>query len=150
MTHDEESITVRTTRFGEINIARGKSIELQGGILGFPGSTLYAILDHEEDSPFKWLQSLDQGELAFVISDPMIFFPDYKLHFRKEELTNLRIDDQGDAVIFVILSLHSQIHEMTANLQGPIIVNAKNRTGRQVVLKDSTWRTKHPLFPESA
>jgi flagellar assembly factor FliW len=150
VTHSQDTLSFATTRFGRITVPADKTVEIQGGILGFPGSTRYVILDHEENSPFRWLQSLDQSELAFVIADPMIFFPDYKVHFRKEEYASLGIEDEGDAVIFVILSLNSQIHEMTANLQGPIIVSAKNRAGRQIVLKDSTWRTRHPLFPASA
>ncbi len=53
-----------------------------------------------------------------------------------------------DVAIFVLLSLTGEVSQMTANLQGPIIINAKNRLGRQIVLKDSGYRTKHPIFPE--
>jgi flagellar assembly factor FliW len=146
-----EFIAFQTTRFGEISVEHTKTIEVQGGLLGFPQSTRYVILDHEEDSPFKWLQSCDEGHLAFVITDPMIFFPDYKVQFRREEIATLKIDEEEDLAVFVLLSLHtSDIHEMTANLQGPIVVNAKTRVGRQVVLKDTLFRTKHKIFPEIA
>lgn len=147
---DTDTTTIRTTRFGDISIPKDKAIEIIGGVLGFPASSHYAMLDHEEESPFKWLQSLDEPDVAFVVTDPMIFFPEYVVHFRKEELTGLRIENEADVVVFVILSLHGQINEMTANLQGPLIINAKNRSGRQLVLKDALYRTKHRLFPEIA
>lgn len=145
----EEKITVKTGRFGEITVDASKKIEIIGGLLGFPASTGFIILDHHEpDSPFKWLQSLDDGDLAFVITDPLIFFPDYRIQIRKEELVNLDVSSVEDLVIFVVLSLHSEITDMTANLQGPIIVNAKSRIGRQIVLKESGYMTKHQLFVE--
>lgn len=146
--NNEEKVAVKTSRFGEIVVDLSKKIEIIGGLLGFPDSTNYFVLDHEEDSPFKWLQSIDEGDVAFVICDPLTFFPDYRIQIRKEELANMKVESIEDFVIFVLLSLHGDINDMTANLQGPIIVNAKYRMGRQIVLKDSGYKTRHRLFPD--
>ena len=145
----KKSVSIRTARFGEISVDAATAIEIQGGLLGFPHSIKYAVLDQEEDSPFKWLQSLDQGEVAFVVTDPLIFFPDYEVKVRMEELATLNIDDPKDFAVFVILSLIGGVGEMTANLQGPIVINVKTRTGRQIILRDSGYQTKHPLFPKT-
>ncbi|MCZ7587060.1 MAG: flagellar assembly protein FliW [Deltaproteobacteria bacterium] len=150
MSDSQVTATIRTNRFGEIAYDPDKALYFPGGLLGFPDSARYVVLDHEEDSPFKWLQSIDETELAFVIADPLVFFPDYKAHIRKEELASLNIHNLADAVVFVILSLHGTPMDMTANLQGPIIVNAESRVGRQFVLKESDYKTKHPLFPDLA
>jgi len=146
--NNEEKVAVQTSRFGEITVDMSKKIDIIGGLLGFPESTSFIVLDHEQDSPFKWLQSINEGEVAFVICDPLTFFPDYRLQIRKEELANMNVDSVEDFVIFVILSLHGDVNDMTANLQGPIIVNAKQRMGRQIVLKDSGYETRHRLFPD--
>ncbi len=146
--NNEEKVAVPTSRFGEIVVDLSKKIDIIGGLLGFPDSTRYIVLDHEQDSPFKWLQSLDEGEVAFVICDPLSFFPEYRIQVRKDELTNMKADSVEDFVIFVILSLHGDVNDMTANLQGPIIVNAKYRVGRQIVLKDSGYQTRHKLFED--
>lgn len=139
---------VNTTRFGEVCVEAASAIRIPGGLLGFPDSTRFALLESGEESPFFWLQSLDEGELAFVVTDPALFFPEYSVSVRSEELEAMGIVDSEDLDVLVILSLRGGIDDMTANLQGPIAINAKTRVGRQMVLKDSGYETKHRLFPE--
>ena len=141
-------VKINTIRFGEVEVADGKVIKIGGGILGFPESDRYVMLDHEPGSPFHWLQSVEQPELAFVVADPLSFFPDYRIQVKKEELTDLDVQVPEDLSILVILSLRGAPTDMTANLQGPLIVNARNMTGRQLVLREGKYTTKHPLFPE--
>ncbi len=141
-------VRVHTSRFGDIDVEIGRAIKIPGGLLGFPDSVRFALLEPDQDSPFWWLQSLDDGELAFVVTDPMAFFPDYRVDARAEELEALGIVDPVDLDVLVILSLRGSIESMTANLQGPILLNVKTRVGRQFVLKDSGYQTRHPLFPE--
>ena len=58
-------IKVKTTRFSEIEVDEKDVIELPSGLIGFPELKSYVLLDHDKDSPFKWLQSLDDGAIAF-------------------------------------------------------------------------------------
>ena len=143
-----EKVRINTNRFGEIEIDQDRILRIKGGILGFPESDQFVILDHEPGSPFRWLQSVQQSELAFVVTEPVDFFPDYHIEVRKEELSMLDIDDAEDAIMFVILSLRGEPKDMTANLQGPVVVNSTNLLGRQIVLRDGRYTTKHYLFPE--
>jgi flagellar assembly factor FliW len=39
---------------------------------------------------------------------------------------------------------------MTANLQGPLVVNRDTRLAKQVILGDPRWKTKHELQGELA
>ena len=57
-------IQVKTSRFGDIEVQEGDVIELPHGLIGFPELKKYVLLDHDKDSPFKWLQSLDDGAIA--------------------------------------------------------------------------------------
>ncbi|MCB1153160.1 MAG: flagellar assembly protein FliW [Deltaproteobacteria bacterium] len=150
MSDGEKKVAIQTSRFGTIEAPEEKGISISGGLLGFPESTRYLMLDHDQDSPFKWLQSMDEGEVAFVVTDPLVFFPEYQVQIRKDELAGLQIEDGDTPMVFVILSLAAEPENMTANLQGPIIINARTRIGRQVVLKDSEYKTKHPLFAQTA
>ncbi len=141
-------ISVNSSRFGKIEIDESELLSMQAGILGFPDSNRFLVMDHEEDSPFKWLQSIEEPDVAFVITDPLIFFPEYHDQIKKEELSNLELKEGDDLITFVILSLREKPENMTANLQGPIIVNSRNRHGRQIVLKGARFTTKHHLFPQ--
>ena len=70
---------VYTTRFGEIEIADETIIAFPNGILGFPEQTNYALINTDDNSPLKWLQSLDDPALAFVVTNPNLFKPDYMI-----------------------------------------------------------------------
>jgi flagellar assembly factor FliW len=140
---------IHTIRFGEVEVPDAKVIRMSGGILGFPESERYVMLDHEPGSPFHWLQSAQEPEIAFVVVDPLQFFPEYRIQVKKEELAELGAADPDDLSILVILSLRGEPRDMTANLQGPLIVNTKTMTGRQLVLRDTKYTTKHLLFPEA-
>jgi flagellar assembly factor FliW len=143
-----EMLTIETTRFGTVEVRSDKVIHLLGGLLGFPKSQRFVMLDHEKDSPFKWMQSLDEAELAVPITDPKLFFPDYHIKIKRDELAALRVTSAQDLQVLVILSLRPDPSEMTANLKGPIIVHAERLIGRQVVLKEAPFSTRHLLFPE--
>jgi len=144
----QENISIETTRFGKVEFRADKVIHLLGGLLGFPKSQRFALLDHDKDSPFKWLQSLDEGHLAVPVTDPKLFFPDYHIKIKRDELAALRVTSSDELVVLVILSLRSDAADMTANLKGPIIIHAQRLIGRQVVLKEAPFSTRHLLFPE--
>ena len=147
---------IHSTRFGDIECPEEKILKIPSGIIGFPSSTRYLVLDHDRDVPFKWLQSLDQEELAFVIVDPVWFKPDYRVTIALDEIMELGRVDERDLVLFVILTIPSDDpSRMTANLRGPVIVNAGTRTAKQVILRDefptrAPVRHETPMLPASA
>ena len=60
-----------TTRFGEIEFPDEVVMEFPDGVLGFARDTRFILLEHDaEGSPFKWLQSLNTADLAFIVIDP--------------------------------------------------------------------------------
>jgi flagellar assembly factor FliW len=137
---------IHTTRFGDIECPEEKIVKIPSGIIGFPASTRYLILDHDRDVPFKWLQSLDQEELAFVIVDPVWFKPDYRVTIALDEIVELGPVDERELVMFVILTIPSDDPScMTANLRGPVVVNAETRMAKQLILRDD-FPTRAPVL----
>lgn len=139
---------VRTTRFGNIEIAEDRVIEFPKGVLGFPGLTRYCLLQPCEDALFFWLQSVDDPSLAFVVTDPSLFVPDYAAPVRPEQMEALGLSDLADAQVFVIVNKIGET--LTGNLQGPLIVNTISRTGEQFVLAEKRWTTRHRLMTVGA
>jgi flagellar assembly factor FliW len=87
---------------------------------------------------------VDEPNLAFVITDPSIFFKDYEVPIKDETQTELALEDLAAAQVFVICN---KVDEwLTGNLLGPIVVNAANRIAQQVVLTDKKWTTRQPLM----
>lgn len=135
-----------TVRFGEIEVAEDKIITMTEGLLGFANITRYVILDHAPGSPFHWLQAVDDPEVAFIIIDPLCFKPDYKVAVAAGELSDLKLERMEDAVVCAIVTVPDDPNEMTANLQGPLVINADKRLAKQVVLYDGPYTTKHKIF----
>ena len=141
-------IKVKTTRFGEIDIDEKDVITLPAGIIGFPELKQYVLLDHDAESPFKWLQSLEDGAIAFVLINPLLFKPDYLVEVNEGEVQDLAIENEEDAVVSVIITMPSDPQKMTANLKAPVIFNLKNHKGRQIILNTSEYTTRHNIMEE--
>ena len=71
---------VTTRVFGEIDIDDDKIIHFQGGIVGFPDLTDFALVHDAEkggDTPVRWMQSLQEPNFAMPVMDPLAVCPDY-------------------------------------------------------------------------
>lgn len=134
---------VRTTRFGTIEIADDRIITFPKGLLGFSEHRRYCLLEPAEDSCFFWLQSLEDQTLAFVVTDPSFFVPDYSVPIRAEQMGDLALARLEDAQVFIIVNKVDQT--LTGNLQGPLVINTLTRSGEQFVLAEKRWTTRHPL-----
>ncbi len=141
-------LKVTTTRFGEIEVNVSDVIELPAGLIGFPELKKYILLDHDKESPFKWLQSLDDGAIAFVLINPLLFKPDYTVEVTEAEVSDLEIQSEEEAVISVIVTMPSNPQNMTANLKAPLVFNLKNRKGKQIILNSQEYTTRHNIMEE--
>lgn len=135
---------INTTRFGKLSVDDERIMTFPRGLLGFPSFSRYALIQTGEENYFFWLQSVDEPTLAFVVTDPSIFFKDYEVPIRDETQADLNLSDPSFLQVFVICN---KVDEwLTGNLLGPIVVNAQNRTAMQVVLTEKKWTTRQPLF----
>ena len=142
-----------TTRFGTVDVPENRIITMSQDLLGFPGKRRFCIIQHKEDSPFFWYQSLDDPALAFVITNPWLFKPDYKVDVERVNQTMGWKDDSEDipaeCYVFVTIPRGSP-EKMTANLVGPLIINNTTREAVQVILSDETYSYKYPLVEKKA
>ncbi len=142
----ENSITVKTTRFGEITINRNDIYTMPEGMLGFSSLHQYVIIDHKKNSFFKWLQSVERPDLAFVITDPLIFMPDYGFEISQSDTELLRLENEEDCIVAVTLVIPKDPDHITANLKGPIVFNVRSKLAKQVVLAESEYSVEYRIF----
>lgn len=124
---------IKTSRFGEIEVAPEEIVVFADGLLGFDDHHSFVILNPQEGSPFRWLQSTTDGDLAFVIIEPLNFMFEYDLEISDADAAFINLTQAEDAVLYTIVTIPANPSDMTANLQGPLVINAKNRKGRQVI-----------------
>ena len=135
---------IQTSRFGAIDVDDDRIITFPSGLLGFPSYTRYALIQTGQENYFFWLQAVDEPNLAFVVTDPALFFRDYQAPARDETVQELQLADPSHLQTFVICNKAGEW--LTGNLLGPILVNAQNRLAQQVVLTEKKWTTRQPLL----
>ena len=133
--------------FGEIEINQEDILTFPEGIPGFEDSKRYIIINNpDEENPFDWLQSVDNGDLAFVIINPFFVKPDYDIIIPESALEKLKIIDESDVALYSIVVVPEKIEDMTVNLTGPIVINVREKLGKQIILDDNRYTTKYYIF----
>ncbi len=135
---------VHTSRFGVVEVDADRVITFARGILGFPKFKEYVLIQPEPDATFYWLQSVEAADLAFVVTDPLLFVPDYQVPLREEARQELGLSDLGEASVLVIVNKVGDL--LTANLQGPLVIHATTRVAAQVVISEKKYQTRHPIM----
>lgn len=139
-----------TRRFGDISVADSDVYSFPSGIPGFPGLSRFAILPNPAGGPFRWLQSLEKPELAFVVCDPLMFEPDYRAEVKEEDLQPIGLTKLDEGFVLVIITVPADAKKMTANLLGPLVFNPGAMKGRQIVLaKRKPTDARAPVFKEA-
>ncbi len=137
----------QTTRFGEIEVPEGEVLEFPEGLVGLGDLRRFALVPHPKGGPVCWLQSLEEPGLAWVVADPVLFFPEYRVKVRSEDLEPVRLADVSSGRVLVILTVRPG--EVTANLQGPLVLNPQARLARQLVISEPGVTTRHSLPVEA-
>jgi flagellar assembly factor FliW len=133
------SLIIESRPFGKIEISEKQVITFPEGLLGFEDYTSFALIEENDETPFKWLQSLQEPDLAFVVIQPDLFLEEYKPMLTKEDLLEIDITDATDSLTFLIVTIPPKHpEEMTANLQGPVIINAKKKKAKQYISRNDS------------
>lgn len=144
--NESRSITVRTVNFGEIEVPEEKILRFDEGIPGFPHIRQFAMLELENLKPFSYLQSVEDPPIALLVVSPFLFQPSYQFELGETDAGSLQAKKMEDVSVFVVVTIPENPAEATMNLMAPVLINEKNRRGRQVILLDSHYSVRHPLF----
>jgi len=141
---------LNTRHFGEIEINDTEIITFPNGLLAFEDHKRFIIIENpDKEVPFHWLQSIDDGDIAFVVINPFIFKKDYEFDIPQAVTDKLAIKEEKDVAVYTIVVVPEDVSKMTANLSGPIIINTIKKLGKQIILDDKRYTTKHLILEES-
>jgi flagellar assembly factor FliW len=140
---------INTTRFGLIDIDEKRLVSFPDGLPGFSEVRRFVLVEHAPESPFHWLQSLDDPALAFVVMNPILIDPTYGEVISKRLYEDLGLQGSEDAAILAIVTIDAKNQRVTANLLAPLVINPMTRQGKQVILENSPYSTKQDLVSSS-
>lgn len=140
---------IQTKYHGEITIEDSQIVHFENGLPGFLEEKKFVILPLTEDQVYLILQSVQTPAIAFVITNPFLFFKDYEFKLDDGIVEKLGIKDVNDVQVFNILTVQDPFEKTTINLQAPIVINVKNKHAKQVILNHENYTTREPLFQTS-
>ena len=149
---------INSTRFGHLEIDDKRILTFPQGLLGLEGLTRYTLLHEEnhvvsdinqprEPREFEhivhYLQSIDDPELTFPLVDPSVFGFDYDLTLTDDDSRILQVTGGDYVAVMLIVSKYPEdayrsdkpvYNNISANINGPLIINTRSRIGMQKVL----------------
>ena len=123
-------INVTTSRFGGLQVKEDRVINFADGLLGFPEIKRYVLMEYG-DTPLKWLQAVDNPDVAFIVASPSVISPGFKVQLQEFERRKLKLQDDADLAVLVILRVEGD--KVIANLNGPLAINSRLMVGMQTV-----------------
>jgi len=141
-----------TTRFGRIEVKETEVLNFPAGLYGFEIENEFTRLPFAPnvESPMEWLQSLQTPSLAFVITDPFLYVPDYSVKLTEGEKAQIQFESGNTLLTRAIVTVPENYLEMTANLVAPLIINLTFGLAKQFVLTSMEYDTRHFLLPQES
>ena len=139
---------IHTINFGDLEISQDTIITFDDGLPGFPQLNRFVILEMEGIKPFRYLQALsddDTPPIALYLINPFLVDPSYEFRLTDSDMAAIKSKNSTELTIYAIATIPENPVESTLNLMAPIVINERERRGRQVILHDSKYSVKHPL-----
>ncbi|MBR6628152.1 MAG: flagellar assembly protein FliW [Lachnospiraceae bacterium] len=140
---------IDTKIFGTIEVADEKIIRFDNGIIGFPDLKGFTLLHDEEKGTgvgIRFLQSIDEPAFAMPVMDPLLVKPDYDPEVEDELLKCIGEVNGENILVLVTATIPSDLTKMSVNLQGPIIINVDECRGCQIIVDNTKFPVKFPIY----
>ncbi len=124
-----------TTRFGRLQVEDDRVIHFPHGLVGLTHLKRYVLLDYK-DTELKWLQSVDDPSIAFIVIEPFLLDKHYEITLPAQVIDALEITDEQDVAILIILRVDGE--RLVANFQGPLVINTKKMKGFQLIVESAS------------
>ncbi len=132
------------TRFGEVEYDPDNLLHFPVGLIGLPNLRHFIVMPNKKQGPLFWIQSVDDPDIAFVLTDPTNFFLDYQLSPEDSERQSLDLDKDDECFILSVVTVPAD-QNITLNLAAPILFAPKTNRAIQVIVENSNYSSKTPL-----
>lgn len=141
--------TIETKQLGKVEYLEENIITFNSGLPGFEDEKQFIICQNDDNSPFAYLQSVNNTNLSFIIVNPFNFFSDYQFELDDNTKEELAINNIEEVATWGILSIVNDLKRASINLKAPIIININAKKGKQYIIHEINYLTATPLFPQS-
>lgn len=140
---------IETDYFGKVEVKEDETITFVSEIPGFPDSKTFVLIPYGDDLPFWSLQSIEDPGCAFVVTNPFWHKSDYAFELTDGAKDQLGIGESEHVSVYAIVTLREPFDASTLNLKAPIVIETKERRGKQIIL-DDVYPARYPLGGQKA
>jgi flagellar assembly factor FliW len=126
-------------------VDESKIVDMRAGIIGFEHLKKFVLHIQDGKNPFWWFQSLDESAIAFVVINPFVVKADYEPVIDDNDTKLLEIKGADDVVLLTIVTIRQNPFSVSVNLRAPIVVNAKKKIAKQVILENMAYPVRYNL-----
>ncbi len=137
---------IHTVNFGELEVPEDKIITFKEGLPGFPQIHRFAVLELDELKPFQYLQALDDPPIALYVINPFIIDQTYEFRLTESDMDEVNSNNSSELAVYAVATIPEDPSQATINLMAPIVINDRDRRGKQVILHESKYSVRHPLL----
>ncbi|MEK3772570.1 flagellar assembly protein FliW [Paenibacillus sp. FSL R5-0887] len=117
------------------------------GLPGFEELKKFSLKVHNDT--FSLLCAVDQPEVTFITVNPFEFYQDYEFVLPEDTIKEIKVNNKEEVSVRCIVTWHSDRRKVSVNLLAPLIFNTVDSKGKQIVLQNTTYTTRHLLWPDS-
>ena len=129
------------SRFGQIEYDPANLLHFPSGLIGFPTLHDFIVMPNKKKGPLFWIQAIEDTEIAFVLTDPTNFFIDYSILPDDTERKQLMVDVEEPCFVLSVVTVPPD-QKISINLAAPIIFAPSTNRAIQVILEDSSYKSK--------
>lgn len=139
-------MNLETLNYGTISYDEENIVVFEKPLLGFNNLKKFVLVEIEQNSMFNLLQSIEEKAVGFIVLSPFSVRQDYEIELDEATIKELEIESHEDVAIMTTVTLNEVAEKTTTNLKAPIIINIKNKKGKQIILNNDKYKIKEPLM----
>ncbi len=139
---------INTRDFGTVSVEEDALYHFPEGLYGFEDIQEYSVFSHsfDEEIAFLYLQANDSLDPCFLVFEPWDLYPGYAPSLSESDLKALDVSGPEDLIFLAITTISPNPEELSLNIKSPVVLNPKNRTGRQVILENRDYPIRFQPF----
>lgn len=143
-------MNLETLNYGTISYDEENIVVFEKPLLGFDNLKKFVLVEIEQNSMFNLLQSIEEKAVGLIVVSPFSVRQDYEIELDEATIKELGIESYEDVAVMNTVTLNAVPEKITTNLRAPIIINIKNKKGKQIILNNDKYEIKEPLMGESS
>src|SRR5437870_3435374 len=131
--------------FGTVEYDSSAVIAFPRGLPGFESERIFVPIERDSSKPLLFLQSVVTPRLCFIAVPVESVDPAYQLKISDDDLYVIGVEPGEAASLRCLAVVCTSGDQATANLLGPLVINAQNRQAVQAVRDDARYSVQHSL-----